>query len=156
MTKKSIFKLFLIICWMGVIFAFSAQDAKKSLDTSNKVIVVSAEVIKKRPLTTAEKTTVIDKYKVFIRKTAHFTIYFILGILIYSFVKDYYPNSSKLIFLSLLVCFLYATSDELHQTFTLGRTPQVRDVLIDTCGSLISIMALFSISKFRQRYIKNR
>lgn len=141
---------------MGVIFAFSAQDAKKSLDTSNKVIVVSAEVIKKRPLTTAEKTTVIDKYKVFIRKTAHFTIYFILGILIYSFVKDYYPNSSKLIFLSLLVCFLYATSDELHQTFTLGRTPQVRDVLIDTCGSLISIMALFSISKFRQRYIKNR
>lgn len=156
MTKKNIIKLFIVICWMGVIFVFSAQDAKKSLDTSNKVIVVSAEVVKKRPLTTTEKTNVIKKYKVIIRKTAHFTIYFILGIFIYLFVKDYYSNNKKLIFISILICFLYAASDELHQTFSLGRTPQVQDVLIDTCGSILSIMAMFSITKFKQKCIKNK
>lgn len=156
MSKKSIIKLILIVCWMGVIFAFSSQDAKKSLDTSNKVIVTTAEVVKKRPLTTEEKNTTIKKYKVITRKMAHFMIYFILGILVYFFIKDYCSNNIKLILTSILICFLYATSDEIHQVFSAGRTPKLLDVLIDTSGSILSIMVIFTIAKLSQKLIKNK
>jgi VanZ family protein len=43
---------------------------------------------------------------------------------------------------------LYAVSDELHQGFTLGRTPSVRDVFIDALGGLIGI-ALWRLIRTR-------
>ena len=41
-----------------------------------------------------------------------------------------------------MVCFLYAVSDEIHQMFSIERGPGVIDVLIDTLGSLASIIIL--------------
>ena len=39
----------------------------------------------------------------------------------------------------LLIGFLYAVSDEIHQHFVPGRAMQARDVLIDTAGVLLGI-----------------
>ena len=65
--------------------------------------------------------------------------YFILGILSFLVVKDYSINK-KLIIYSLLICFLYACSDEFHQLFVYGRSAEIKDVLIDSFGSLTSIL----------------
>jgi VanZ family protein len=49
---------------------------------------------------------------------------------------------------ALCLTILYAVSDELHQGFTLGRTPSVRDVFIDAFGGLIGI-ALWNVIQIR-------
>jgi VanZ family protein len=49
--------------------------------------------------------------------------------------------------LTLLCCFLYAGSDELHQTLVPSREGVLRDVFIDTGGMLVGYMLL------RQKFI---
>lgn len=40
---------------------------------------------------------------------------------------------------ALLICVLYAISDEVHQKFIPGRSGEVRDVIIDTAGASVGI-----------------
>ena len=42
----------------------------------------------------------------------------------------------------MVICIIYASLDETHQLFVYGRTVQVLDVLIDSVGSLISILII--------------
>ncbi|MGV8147186.1 MAG: VanZ family protein [Alkaliphilus sp.] len=42
--------------------------------------------------------------------------------------------------LTLLVCVLYAISDETHQIFVPGRSAQVSDILIDSVGAAVGIL----------------
>lgn len=55
------------------------------------------------------------------------------------FTYETYPLRFKC-FISLLVSFLYACSDELHQFFVGGRSASFRDVLIDSTGACIGIL----------------
>lgn len=43
-------------------------------------------------------------------------------------------------FLAIIICILYATSDELHQLFVMGRSCELRDVFIDSLGSVSGII----------------
>lgn len=49
----------------------------------------------------------------------------------------------------LLIGFLYAVSDEIHQYFVPGRAMQARDVLIDTAGVLLGIWIARGIMRIR-------
>jgi VanZ family protein len=44
--------------------------------------------------------------------------------------------------LSLFLAFLYALSDEYHQSFTPGRHSSGHDVIIDVCGALLALVLL--------------
>lgn len=44
---------------------------------------------------------------------------------------------------SLLISFIYACSDEIHQLFIPGRSGQFTDVLIDTSGALIMLLIIY-------------
>ncbi len=46
---------------------------------------------------------------------------------------------SKKYLLSILICIIYATSDEIHQILVPGRACQIRDVLIDSIGSITGV-----------------
>jgi VanZ family protein len=73
-----------------------------------------------------------------IKKMAHVTEYFILSLLVYRSLRKSTKMSSKSAFFwTIVFCCVYATSDEIHQSFTPERTPAVRDVLIDTFGASI-------------------
>lgn len=84
-----------------------------------------------------------------VRKTAHFTEYAILGALFYLNLRQ----SSKLnapkkkILLSIILSFLYAITDEIHQLFTPGRSAQFQDVLIDTLGASFGILIVHLVIK---------
>jgi len=83
-----------------------------------------------------------------VRKIAHFTLYSILGILIFNILRDSKKlTSRKQILISLLFTALYATTDELHQLFISGRSGQLRDILIDSTGGLTGILLLFFARK---------
>ena len=61
----------------------------------------------------------------------------------------------KILFYSILFCFIYACSDEIHQLFLDGRTAKVLDVCIDTCGSSLAIISLFYLHEFQKKYRGN-
>lgn len=88
-----------------------------------------------------------------VRKTAHFTIYLVLGICLYGSVQAWSPSISipSKIVLSLLIALLYAAGDEIHQLFIDGRAGSLRDVFIDSCGALCGC-TLFAWASSRRKY----
>ena len=91
-----------------------------------------------------------------IRKCAHMFVYFVLSILtmLLMFTYETCPLRFKS-FISLLVSFLYACSDELHQFFVGGRSASFRDVLIDSTGACIGILLtliIYTLIKKTQRH----
>lgn len=79
----------------------------------------------------------------FIRKLAHFSIYALLGLNTLYMYKNY--NVKYYALFALITCILYACSDEWHQSFISGRSPQVTDICIDTIGALSMILLNLSI-----------
>ena len=49
---------------------------------------------------------------------------------------------------SIIVCALYAASDELHQLFISGRSGEIRDVVIDSIAASIGIVLISYIYKY--------
>ena len=142
-------KICFLVLWMALIFAFSNQKDVESSNVSDGFIdrtVVKIYKIFNENITKEKENEIIEKYTYPIRKLAHYTLYFILGILSFLVVKDYSINK-KLIIYSLLICFLYACSDEFHQLFIIGRSARVLDVMIDTFGSSCSISIFYIFNK---------
>lgn len=136
---KKICILFAVL-WMGVIFYMSHQPAKISSVQSNNVMHIIKKVSKSE-----EVKNNINSFTV--RKGAHMFLFCVLGIL---FFKSVYngDNILKSVFIALLLTFLYACSDEYHQTFVVGRTGQFKDVLIDFSGAFIGVLIVSLIVKF--------
>jgi VanZ family protein len=90
------------------------------------------------------------------KKTAHVIEYAILYLLIYRATK----NTTKLklrdiAIVSLLLLFVYAITDEFHQTFIPTRTGRLRDVFIDSGGGLMALFALWKLLPTAPQKLKN-
>lgn len=145
--KKKIIYTFLLITWMGIIFLFSNQDSVSSLNTSDKVtanLIDTVASVSNKEISNNTKNTLIVNSRFLIRKCAHFSIYFILGLLCYLTLKSY-GIKNPFIYI-ILFCFVYSISDEVHQIFTSGRTFKLLDIGIDTSASILLcyFMSLFS------------
>ena len=148
---KKLFKLILVILWMSVIFGFSNQKAEDSSKLSNGVIVMIARIFVDKDLSIEKQEELLEKYTGLVRKTAHFGIYLILGVLVINFLIEF--NIKHIIIVSLMVCMLYSASDEIHQLFVPGRSGEVRDVLIDSSGALVGIgLYKFFMNKIKLKH----
>ena len=142
-------KICFLVLWMALIFSFSNQkdvDSSKISDGFIDRTVVKIYKVFNENITKEKESEIIEKYTYPIRKLAHYTLYFVLGILSFLVVKDYSINK-KLIIYSLLICFLYACSDEFHQLCVIGRSASIKDVIIDTFGSFCSISIFYIFNK---------
>ncbi len=75
-----------------------------------------------------------------IKKTGHVSVYAVLFWLSYTaFSKENFTRPSLYAFLFGIA---YALSDEFHQSFVPGRTPMLRDVVIDIFGMIVSFGAI--------------
>lgn len=148
---KKVINIILIILWMGLIFVLSNDTAEESSKKSDGLIVRCVQDIIKMDLSTKEKEKVLKYLVKPVRKSAHFFLYFVLGILIINLFKSFELFNYKTILLAVLLCFLYAWSDEIHQLFIKGRSCEVRDILIDTIGSLSGISVYYLFSKISIR-----
>ena len=140
--KLTILFLILTILWMGVIYILSDTPANKS-DQESKIIARSVAIHTTND--TENVDNLVDALNRPIRKIAHASVYFVLSLLVLSTLLSL--NKYKLYInniISLLWSFLYACSDEYHQTFVVGRSGELIDVLIDTLGTIIGIV-LFNI-----------
>ena len=148
---KKIIKILLVLICMISIFMFSNDTADESSDKSESIIIIIAEKIIGRDLTDREKKLYSDKYDFWIRKTAHLTIYLVLGFLIISLLKEYTTIDRKSIIIACIISILYAISDEIHQSFVPGRSCELRDILIDSTGSIIGISIYYIINRIRRK-----
>lgn len=146
---RKVIKIILVLLWMVMIFLLSNEVAVKSSKKSDGLIIKSVELFTGKSLSDQEKEKVL-KYLVFpVRKCAHLSLYLILGILVISLLREYMVINTKLVLLSLLICFLYACSDEIHQLFVPGRSGEVGDVLIDTLGACLGVSFYYLV--FRKK-----
>lgn len=86
----------------------------------------------------------------FIRKAAHFGSYALLAaLLVYALSGNTWANSGRRYFYAILIAFLYACTDELHQSFTPGRTAMVQDVVLDTIGAACGVAFTILLNRWR-------
>ena len=149
---KKIIKLILILLCMISIFLFSSDNGEESTEKSDGLIVRISEFLVGHKLSNKEREEKIDKYVVFIRKSAHFGIYFILGFLLMSYITEYKIISTKAILIAFSIAFIYACSDEIHQLLVPGRSGRILDVLIDSIGSFCGIEVDILLHKLRRKY----
>lgn len=120
------------IMWMIFIFIMSHTNGNDSSNQSNFIAQIILRFI----------NIDLNTLTFVIRKIAHMCEYAILFLLIYyglhkTFKYQYY------LLISLILTFLYACSDEFHQTFIPGRSGQFKDVLIDTIGMIIMFSIIY-------------
>lgn len=145
---KKIITFIFIIIWAIIVFYFSNQESTKSSKLSGGVTKVVIEVFK-----IPEKVTVKQQetMETVIRKLAHFSIYTLGGILIISHINLYKITLKKKLIISLVIGICYAITDEMHQLFIVGRSGEIRDVIIDSigvsCGITIGIIIFTKLYK---------
>ena len=131
------------IIMMILIFNFSAQEGDQSSQLSYevgiKVLTIANETLdrgwsEKR----IEQLSQAGQY--YIRKTAHFTEYFLLAVSVAFPLYVYGVRGLWLVFSAGIFCVGYACLDEYHQSFVAGRSPGKKDVIIDSCGIFAGII----------------
>lgn len=148
---KKVIKFLLVIGCMFCIFSFSADNASESTKKSDDVIIKISEFVLRKELTKTEKKNYLERFVVLVRKTAHFSIYLLLGFLLLSLFGEYWNIGYKTIFMVVFLSFLYACSDEFHQLFVPGRSGSMVDVLIDTGGAITGCYLYYFFHKIRRK-----
>jgi VanZ family protein len=123
-----------VIVWGVLIFTlststFSAANTARIIDPLLRFLV---------PGITASS---VDVGHMLIRKCAHFTEY---GILFWLLARG--PMAERP-YLALMLCVVYALTDEGHQVFVPGRTASLYDVALDSSGALFSHFLTTALSE---------
>jgi VanZ family protein len=125
-----------VILWMVLIFCLSNQPATQSAALSTGIAELIVQSIEK---VTHYFGFDIAQFDYIVRKNAHFFVYFVLGMLVLHALKRSGMSRYRAIRIALLICVLYAISDEIHQQFVPGRGPGIKDVFIDSAGAMVGI-----------------
>ena len=146
--------IILLLCTFFVIFGFSSQDGEASgglsRNITNKILQISN---KYNALGQEEKEQIANKTEKIIRKVAHFSIYTLVGLLLMGLLSTYKIKENWRMILSVLLGMIYAVSDEIHQSFIPGRTPQITDIYIDTLGVVLGVLLILLFIKIYDKYV---
>ena len=155
--KQTIFWSAAAVILMVCIFGFSTQSGTESNGLSMKVTKFFAELLFFRfdSMDIGQQTFIITELNFFIRKLAHFTVYTALGMVVYTAVVSSGIKLRHKRLCSLAICALYASVDEIHQYFVSERTMRLKDIFIDSMGSLFGII-IISVIIIVYMYIKQR
>lgn len=150
--KKTVFKRILaalpMLVMMVVIFGFSGEDGENSGSLSLRIARWVTENF-------GVGKDYIEVLHLLIRKCAHMTEY---GVLYLTCILALYGVRYNA-YMGLALSFVYACTDELHQSFIPGRCGTYKDVLIDMCGAMVVYLLykiLSSVIKRRRAYNKQK
>ena len=144
MQKTTVLRIgsFLImVALMFGIFALSDQDALESGNLSNglthKLFCIFYPHFNE--MNFVEQEAITHSFAHLVRKTAHFSLYFLLGGAAFLTYISYRKMPLWLrACLPVFTGVLYAISDEIHQIFVSGRSGEALDVLIDSAGVVLA------------------
>ncbi|HEU5141302.1 MAG TPA: VanZ family protein [Bacillales bacterium] len=142
-----------VLLWAGLIFYFSSQSYEEQNLQPTLSQYIDAEVIGNwfsgvsfryaDEEVSVETLGAAGFLEFFIRKAAHFTVYFVLAFLLVRAFSRSLQARAKIFWFSLILAVLYAASDEFHQSFTAGRTPLPLDVALDSFSALFGTMVSY-------------
>lgn len=148
--KRVIF-LVLIILTSLVIFGFSTQNGEESTSVSRRIATEIVNIFNKNG---QDKESVILQSERVIRKLAHFSIYTTLGLWTMAFINTFKIKERNMMMATIIFGFLYACSDELHQSFVGGRSASFIDVMIDTIGVAFGLCVMLFIKETHNNITK--
>ncbi len=149
----------MIILWCALIFSMSSETAVVSSDRSMGLVGRIIGTFVSFFGGDAEDAALIDMLEFYVRKAAHMFIFFVLSVLVFSFLSCYDLKRIARSAGTLVFCLLYCISDEIHQLFVEGRSGNLFDVCIDmvgvTIGLVFSLLVLYIYRKFihKENYI---
>ena len=156
MKRKPLLFIIYIVLTLGLmwlIFSLSSDNGNESSALSDMVKMWVSNILN-HIFPDFFVNFITDK----IRKIAHFGAYMCLGITSSLALSEGFrvfatSKSFKPLFygISLLICILYAISDEIHQLYVPGRCGSPIDVLIDTFGALTGCTIICLITLWIQK-----
>ena len=140
---KRIIFLAMLLATFYIVFNFSAQNGEESGNLSEKVTTLIVDIVSKiKDMDASTKLHYIAQLHPIIRKLAHFILYTVIGFSVMGFFCTFdIKNKYKLLW-SGLIGVAYAGLDEFHQSFTPGRGPSIKDVVIDSAGVFTGIFIM--------------
>lgn len=101
--------------------------------------------------------TRIEEIHYLFRKCAHLAEFGVLALLLWRAIRHSSVRSERRwqwshAGLAMVLVFLYAASDEIHQAWVPGRTGQASDVVVDTAGGAIGLGLLWVAGRLCKRW----
>jgi VanZ family protein len=177
MNKRWVYA-FLVLFWMIILVWFSLQP-KLPIDAKEHVRWVIGQVEKRYTIdhmksSISEQIVWLepafekfysfygmkynDKSSAFnflVRKAGHFSVYFILGCLLFLTLRKFVASTYLW---TALIGLLFALFDELNQAYSSGRTSMIQDVLLDFAGIACALLFISAIRWIIQglRWLRNK
>lgn len=139
---------------IGMIFYFSSQPsdvsygqsgrAVKIIRTINNIFDITDTELYAKAESVIKNIWFINRYKTaeaVVRKSAHFGLYFLLGVTCCGFVYLYWKRMLPAFLLGTSLPVMIAVLDEFNQGFA-GRSSSLNDVIIDGTGALAGTLAV--------------
>lgn len=136
---------------MAFIFFQSALPADLSSEESGRVVDLIVRLF--QGVAPIDRETLVF----IVRKGAHFTEYMILGGFLVPAVKEWMAVDTTPVPVAMeritawLAGTLYAVTDEIHQFYVPGRSCELRDIGIDSCGVLAGVLVVSLLMRSKER-----
>ena len=124
----------LVVICMGIIFSLSAQNGEESSELSHSFVRAFLEQL---GLTINEGI---------LRSCAHCLEFMGLSVLVFNAVYATFETRITPV-IAFVGTVVYAVTDEIHQIFVPDRAFQISDILVDSTGALIGVIASLIILK---------
>ena len=152
-------KVFLVLTLavMVTIFCLSAQDASRSSQTSSRLTGLFIKIFftDYDSCSPEKQQELWGRASFIVRKLAHFSIYTALG-----FCASFTAGKRKAFSIKSLCVvifgFMYACSDEFHQSFSAGRSCEFRDMMIDTGGAFTGMLISLVLMAITALFVRKR
>ena len=152
-TTRGTVSIIIAIVLMGIIFYSSSMPYHDQSLVSNIQTTLPfqpfSEMLSKIHFTYAGKVISIPSLgyaqflEFFIRKGAHFLVYYFIGYHWSRGLKIHLKNPVWSLMIAIFITVLYAITDEFHQGLTPGRTPLMQDVVLDSFGGIFGALLGF-------------
>lgn len=128
---------------MIIIFYFSSRTADESAKQSSAILEWLLSIFGDNVFT-----------DFIVRKSAHFLEY--TGLCLLFNCAWYFTRNKKSVLISIACASAYAVTDEIHQLFVDGRSCEIRDWAIDTCGAALGAIGFLVLFSIADAIIKSR
>jgi VanZ family protein len=133
-----------VLLWAAVISSLST-DTFSAEHTSRIIVPVLHWLFPHASMASIETVHFL------IRKSAHFTEYFILSLLLMRALRGHGEGwNLRLAIWAIAISAVYAGLDEFHQSFVPSRTASPWDSLLDTVGASCAQIAWWIVAKLRR------
>lgn len=148
LSKRQAVFIVLSALFAVMIFCFSSRNGVESTEDSYTVGMEFGRIVHSDFKSWSEDSQLAFAEKVDhpIRKLAHATEYAVFAMLLCGAWFDDHRKRKLSVFFAWGTATVYAMTDEFHQLFVPGRSGQIKDVLLDSCGAAVGVLLLVLVT----------